>query len=223
MTARVPGRRPTWIARQLANEASSCIRARANGPRSNSMRGSWITATPMATIAPANSDITMVSIVISEPAPMTTASIPNEPAANIESFDHEPPELASRDENSPERLLDRPGDRGDGEEHGGGSVDPVDLERDRERDERDESDGDPLGLEQRAPDTGIEPVQHGERITDPARLDRVDGDQHAQQQAEHPETGRSQFTQRDERQQQTRRRNDELRQHRSDRPAVHRQ
>ncbi len=137
--------------------------------------------------------------------------------------DHEAPELASGNQNPSERLLDRPGNRGDGEEHGRCSVDPVDPQRDRERDDRDETECDPLGLEQRAADTGVEPVQDGERITDPAGLDGVDGHQHTQQQAERPETGRPQFPQRDERQQQTRRRNDELRHHRGDRPTAHRQ
>ena len=82
----LPGRSPTWIARQPANEASSRMRGGAAGPRSSSIRGSWTTASPMATIEPASNEMITASSVSVAPLPTTAPSNPSAPSANAPSL-----------------------------------------------------------------------------------------------------------------------------------------
>ena len=70
---------------------------------------------------------------------------------------------------------------------------------------------------------GIEAIEHRQRVADPAALDRVDGREDAEQQAERSEAGCAQRSQGDERQHQAGAGDDALRHHRGDRPAAHRQ
>ncbi len=80
------GRSPTCIERQLANAASSPMRDGDTGPRSNSTRGSWTIARPIATIDPASNEMITVSSVSAASLAITAPSNPSEPSAKAASL-----------------------------------------------------------------------------------------------------------------------------------------
>ena len=201
-TDSVPGRSPIWIDRHTANDDSSLIRDLARTPGVSSTDGSCMVPTTKATTAPAITDITRVCNVRALPDAATTSQHAERPDGERAVVRRELPEFAAGDEDASHRLLEHPRHRGEPEQHGGVAVDSVDERGEADRHDGDDADRHPLRLEEGPAISGVEPIEHGERVADPPALDRVDGGQDAEEQAERTEAGGTERPQCDQRQDQ---------------------